>query len=76
MIENIATGRGKLIDSQDQVGGWDRYPEVHRPDNWDTDRDGMPNVWEKTRGLDPADPADRNADTDTRRVLHSCAETL
>ncbi|MHC4703224.1 MAG: hypothetical protein ACYTFQ_21885, partial [Planctomycetota bacterium] len=64
MIENIATGRGNLVDSQDEVGGWDRYPEVHRPDDWDTDRDGMPNVWETTHGLDPADPADRNGDAD------------
>jgi hypothetical protein len=64
IIENIITGRGKLIDSQDEVGGWDRYPIVHRPDDWDIDRDGIPGVWEKMHGLDPKDPADRNMDTD------------
>ena len=64
IIENIAKGKGKLIDSQDDVGGWDRYPAVRRPDDWDTDRDGIPNTWEKSHGLDPKDPADRNADKD------------
>jgi hypothetical protein len=64
IIENIIVGRGGLIDSQDQVGGWDSYPEVRRPDGWDIDRDGMPNTWEKTHNLDPRDPTDRNGDTD------------
>jgi hypothetical protein len=52
------TGLPGLPDSQDDVGGWDNYPEVHRPSNWDTDRDGMPNDWEKKYGLDPDDPTD------------------
>jgi pectate lyase len=64
IIENIIVGRGGLIDSQDQVGGWDSYPEVRRPDGWDIDRDGIPNTWEKTHNLDPRDPTDRNGDTD------------
>ena len=62
LIENIATGKGKIIDSQDDVGGWDSYPEVRRPDDWDTDRDGIPTAWENSHGLNPKDPADRNAD--------------
>ena len=64
IIENVVMGRGELIDSQDQVGGWDSYPEVRRPDDWDTDRDGIPDAWEQTHGLDPRDPADRNRDTE------------
>ncbi|MEK6757067.1 MAG: pectate lyase [Bacteroidota bacterium] len=64
IIENIVTGRGELIDSQDEVGGWDRYPDVQRPDDWDIDRDGIPSTWEKIHGLDPRDPADSNRDTD------------
>lgn len=59
-IDNIVTGKGSLIDSQDQVGGWDPYSEIHRPDGWDTDSDGMPDAWEKSHGLDPQDPSDRN----------------
>jgi len=53
-----------LPDSQDDVGGWEDYPVVHRPANWDTDRDGMPDDWEKTHGLNPSDAADGNSDRD------------
>jgi hypothetical protein len=58
------TGLPGLPDSQDDVGGWENYPEVHRPADWDTDRDGMPDDWEKRAGLDPHDPADGNEDRD------------
>ena len=40
------TGLPGLPDSQDDVGGWDNYPEVKRPADWDTDRDGLPDAWE------------------------------
>jgi hypothetical protein len=56
------TGLPGLADSQDDVGGWEEYPEVHRPANWDTDHDGMPNDWEKRAGLNPNDSADGNQD--------------
>lgn len=52
------TGLPGLPDSQDDVGGWDKYPEVRRPAGWDTDRDGMPDAWETARGLDPQNAAD------------------
>lgn len=51
-----------LPDSQADVGGWENYPEVHRPANWDTDRDGLPDAWELAHGLNPADPGDGAAD--------------
>jgi hypothetical protein len=56
------TGLPGLPDSQEDVGGWENYPEVHRPADFDTDRDGMPDAWEKQYGLNPADPADGNKD--------------
>jgi len=59
------TGLPGLPDSQDDVGGWEEYPEVHRPANWDTDHDGIPNQWEKRAGLNPNDPADGNGDRNT-----------
>ena len=52
------TGLPGLPDSQEDVGGWDDYPEVHRPAGWDTDRDGMPDAWETANKLNPGDPAD------------------
>jgi hypothetical protein len=56
------TGLPGLPDSQEDVGGWDEYPEVHRPADWDNDGDGMPDAWEKNHGLNPRDPSDGNKD--------------
>lgn len=56
------TGLPGLPDSQDDVGGWENYPEVRRPVDWDTDGDGMPDDWEKRAGLNAKDRADANAD--------------
>jgi pectate lyase len=64
IIKNIVTGRGQLIDSQDEVGGWDQYPDEYQPENWDVDRDGMPDRWEKEHDLNPEDPTDCNGDKD------------
>jgi hypothetical protein len=47
-----------IPDSMEQVGP---YPELKStPAPLDTDRDGMPDEWEKARGLDAKDPEDRN----------------
>ena len=56
------TGLPGLPDSQDDVGGWEQYPEERRPANWDTDHDGMPDEWERHAGLNPSDPRDGNLD--------------
>lgn len=56
------TGLPGLPDSQDDVGGWDNYPEVRRAADWDTDQDGMPDHWEKQHGLNPKDAADGRLD--------------
>lgn len=47
-----------LIDAPDDVGGYPKIAEIHRPDNFDTDRDGMPDVWEDEHGLDKTRSAD------------------
>jgi subtilisin-like proprotein convertase family protein len=52
---NIVTGvrykNGFIIDSETQVGGW---PVLNTgPLPLDTDRDGMPDYWEITLGMDP-----------------------
>jgi len=53
-----------LPDTQADVGGWEDYPEVKRPTDWDTDGDGMPNHWEKEHDHDPHDPSDGPIDSD------------
>ena len=62
VVANIRNREGDIIDSQSEVGGWDPYSSVRRPDDWDTDGDGMPNGWEAAQGLDSGDPADGRAD--------------
>lgn len=52
------SGLPGLPDSQADVGGWEAYPTIIRPDNFDTDKDGMPDEWEKKHGLNPASTAD------------------
>jgi hypothetical protein len=49
-----------LLDSQREVGGWPVLQSKLAPA--DTDRDGMPDAWEKAHGLNPNNSADRNAD--------------
>lgn len=62
------SGKAGLPDSQEDVGGWENYPEIHRAANFDTDHDGLPDWWEKLHGLNPNSPAgnfdDANSDTD------------
>lgn len=64
IIEGVRARTGRIIDSQSQVGGW---PELEPGLPWtDSDGDGMPDDWEATHGLNPADAtdgvADRNGD--------------
>ena len=62
VIDDVRQRRGQLINSPSEVGGW---PELRTtPAPLDTDRDGMPDAWEIAHGLDPRNPADRNADRD------------
>ncbi|MBE2216333.1 MAG: hypothetical protein IAE82_20840 [Opitutaceae bacterium] len=69
-FKGSVSGLPGLPDSQDDVGGWDDYPVVRRPVDWDTDRDGMPDAWETSRGLDPRDPADGSSDRDGDGFTH------
>lgn len=59
---------GGIIDHQDDAGGYEDYPEIHRPSNFDTDHDGLPDWWETLHGsnLNSAkdDFSDSNADLD------------
>ena len=49
-MSDIKNRRGKLLDSQDEVGGW---PELKsKPAPKDLDRDGMADAWEVANNLD------------------------
>ena len=49
-----------IITDPRQMGG---YPEYRSWKPWkDSDGDGMPDEWEKAKGLNPNDPADANKD--------------
>jgi len=54
------TGLPGLPDTEDDVGGYESYPTVTRPDGWDTDHDGIPDAWETAHGLNPSDASDGN----------------
>ncbi len=62
VIALVRSGRGRLIDSQGEVGGWPRLDPAVAPR--DNDRDGMPDAWEKAHGLDPRDSGDASTDAD------------
>jgi hypothetical protein len=53
---------GSTVDPND-VDAVTSTPMQSRPAGWDTDNDGMPNFWEKERGLNP-NVADWDADDD------------
>jgi len=62
IIQDVINGTGRIIDSQDEVGGWPELKSKKPPE--DTDHDGMPDEWELNHGLNPHNPEDRNADWD------------
>jgi hypothetical protein len=61
IVAGVKDGTNKLINSQEQVGGW---PELKsKPSPADQDQDGMPDRWEVANKLNPKDPADKNGYT-------------
>jgi pectate lyase len=56
IVDDVRHGTGQIINSQRDVGGW---PELQSaPPAPDADGDGMPDAWERDRGLNPNDVAD------------------
>jgi hypothetical protein len=62
------SGKPGLIDNQNDAGGWEDYGSAQRPAAWDTDRDGLPDWWERLTGSSTTSAAgdfsDANADAD------------
>lgn len=57
----MGKNKNGIIDSPSDVGGWPALKSLPSP--VDTDRDGMPDSWEKTHRLNPKDPADATTQT-------------
>lgn len=66
LIKNVKERTGRIIDVQggyphgteyeQTINAWPTLRSIPAP--MDTDRDGMPDNWEKKNGLNPSDPAD------------------
>ena len=56
LINDFKQRKGKLINSQEEVGGWPMLRSL--PAALDTDGDGMPDEWEMANGLNPKNAAD------------------
>jgi pectate lyase len=56
VVREVEACAGRIIDSQQEVGGWPAY--ASGPSPADADADGMPDDWERAHGLDPAYPGD------------------
>ena len=78
VIKDVIQGAGQVIDRVDQTPGFPEYKSAAGPG--DTDADGMPDVWEKEKGLNPVDPSDgsrdRNGDgyTNVEEYLNSLVD--
>ncbi|MET0343569.1 MAG: hypothetical protein ABW252_21335, partial [Polyangiales bacterium] len=71
LVSQVRAQSGILIQSerdlvQQGVGdrGYGELPAAARPAGFDTDRDGMPDAWERAHQLDPASARDGSADQD------------
>ncbi len=73
IVHDVRNGAGRIIQSQEDVGGWPALRSASAPA--DTDRDGMPDAWEVVNELNPNDPADgskvgSDGYTQLERYLH------
>jgi hypothetical protein len=62
ILNDVIYGTGRIINDEDEVGGWPELKSTEPPQ--DSDRDGMDDDWEEQYGFDADDPADRNGDAD------------
>jgi Bacterial TSP3 repeat len=56
VIEGVRNQTGRIIKSQNEVGGWPRLESAAAP--LDSDGDGIPDTWEIAHGLNPNDATD------------------
>lgn len=58
IVMDVKNCTGRIIKSQEDVGGWPTLISIPTP--VDKDLDGMPDKWEKKNGLNPYNADDRN----------------
>lgn len=58
IVSDVRAQAGNLIDTPDQVGGWENY--LYTPYANDDDNDGIPSEWEELYGLNPSYAGDAN----------------
>ena len=61
ILGEVQTNTGGIIDHQDDVPAPQLAAAAPEPD---ADGDGLPDAWERDRGLDPSDPTDALEDDD------------
>jgi len=62
VINEVRNSSGRIIDSQNEVGGWVNI--ANGTPYADDDDDGISNVWEDRYGFNKNDASDRNSDPD------------
>ncbi len=62
IIHEVLTGTWSLVRTPSDISGWPKLDKGTPP--VDSDHDGMPDTWERSHGLNPNDPSDRNGDQD------------
>lgn len=62
LVGHVRARSGRMIDSQQEVGGWPVLAAGEAP--VDADRDGMADAWETAHRLDAKSPADSARDAD------------
>ena len=62
VVAEVRTRAGRIIDTQEEVGGWPTYASDAPPA--DSDHDGMPDAWETRFKFNPNDASDGPKDAD------------
>lgn len=58
IIAQVNNDTGRFANLDEQVGGLPFTEEIHRPDDFDKDTDGIADEWELAHGLDPTNSKD------------------
>ncbi len=80
IVTDVRNTSGKIINSPEEAGGYPAYESGVAPT--DTDRDGMPDLWETKMKLDPLDASDGKNDldedgyTNIEEYLHSLCNRM